>query len=72
MIPHCSFDLRFSVSDVGYLFICLLAICIRPVLLTPLPSLSFPEIGDRKIPLTTDFRSGLTFYDQRFYFSVIL
>ena len=28
MIPHCSFDLRFSsISDVECLFLCLLAIC---------------------------------------------
>ena len=28
VIPHCSFDLYFSVSDVDHLFMCLLAICI--------------------------------------------
>ena len=28
MVPHCDFDLHFLImSDVGYLFICLLAIC---------------------------------------------
>ena len=27
MIPHCSFNLRFSNSDVGHLFMYLLAIC---------------------------------------------
>ena len=27
VIPHCSFDLHFSISDVEHLFMCLLAIC---------------------------------------------
>ena len=27
VIPHCSFDLHFSDSDVGHLLMCLLAIC---------------------------------------------
>ena len=27
MVPHCGFDLHFSVSDVEHLFMCLLAIC---------------------------------------------
>ena len=27
VIPHCSFDLHFSNSDVEHLFVCLLAIC---------------------------------------------
>ena len=27
MIPHCSFDSHFSISDVEHLFMCLLAIC---------------------------------------------
>ena len=27
VIPHCSFDLHFSSSDVELLFVCLLAIC---------------------------------------------
>ena len=28
VIPHCSFDLHFSISDVEHPFMCLLAICI--------------------------------------------
>ena len=32
VIPHCSFDLDFSISDVEHVFICLLAICMSSLL----------------------------------------
>ena len=34
MIPHCSFNLHFSHSDVEHLFICLLAICMSSFFLS--------------------------------------